>query len=160
LTIDNGVADVNITGDGSTPTPFTPLGSVPPASASHLRWSTISANLSSANILVTTVGSPASPGQNGDITVAAGSPDLASPHQLTLQASGMISLGGGILNSTAGGSLVLEAQGSTAGTAISQSAGIIQVESLTIKAPAGLASLSQLNHVSKLNLEVGAAGFN
>jgi filamentous hemagglutinin family protein len=92
LVIDNGT-NQNINGSS----PF-----VPTASPSELTWATIQTNLGLGDVTVTTSGSPASAGQNGDITVAAASLDLASANKLTLSAVGTLYINYAITNSGGG----------------------------------------------------------
>lgn len=105
LTIDN-TANQNINGSS----PFVPSGT-----PSQLTWATIQSALGSGNVIVDTTTSP-NDSQLGNITVAAGNTDgagpgdLASAHQLTLQAAGSLNVNGAIVNSAAG-NLVFNAQG-------------------------------------------------
>jgi filamentous hemagglutinin family protein len=92
LVIDNG-SNQNINGSS----PFVPTGS-----PSELTWATIQTNLGLGDVTVTTSGSPAAAGQNGDITVAAASPDLASANKLTLSAVGTLYIDATITNSGGG----------------------------------------------------------
>ena len=67
-----------------------------------LTWATIATNLGLGNVVVTTAGSPATAGQNGDITIAAASPDLASANKLTISAVGTLYINFGITNNSGG----------------------------------------------------------
>ncbi len=77
--------------------PFVPTGN-----PSVLTWATIATNLGLGNVVVTTAGSPATAGQNGDITIAAASPDLASANKLTISAVGTLYINFGITNNSGG----------------------------------------------------------
>ena len=150
LTIDNG-SDNNINGTS----PFIPSGS-----PSELTWATISTALGSGNVIVTTVGSPNSGGEHGDVTVAAAPAGLNTGNQLTIQAAREIVFNAGIQNAGAG-TLALDAQGANGGVAISQTAGTLQFNTLHVNAPAGSVSLNQGNSVGVLQVSAagGAVGF-
>jgi filamentous hemagglutinin family protein len=154
LTIDNG-SDANVTATS----PFEPSGTAPVTS--ELTWATITGagGLGGGNVVVTTTAGTDS-GANGDITVGAASPDLATANSLTIDAAGEIILNAGIKN-TGTGTLVLDAEGANAGVAINQTAGTLQVNTLQVTAPMGSVNLNQGNAVNFLNVTSagGAVGF-
>jgi filamentous hemagglutinin family protein len=90
-------------------TPFAPTGA-----ASTLSVSTLATALDSADVVVTTVGSPDTGAEEGDITVAS-SIGWFSSNKLTLQAAGAITINDSVNIQTFDGSLAL-----TAGTGITQ----------------------------------------
>ena len=101
ITINNGGADVNVSGA----TPYTPAA----IGASSIQWSTIKTALGTGNVEVTTAGSPATAGNVGDITIGAASGDLTSANNLALTAAGNVLVNNAISNSTANGSLTMKA---------------------------------------------------
>jgi fibronectin-binding autotransporter adhesin len=86
LTIDNGT-NTNVSGNGYS-TPFVPSGS-----PSILTWGSISAALAQGNVTVTTLGSPATTGDLGNINITDGTTTaLNSSDKLTLDAAGSITI--------------------------------------------------------------------
>jgi hypothetical protein len=90
----------------------------PTGSPSVLSTTTLQTQLGGANVVVTTVGSPNSPGEHGDITVAA-AVSWATGNSLTLNAAGSIAIDAAITGSSPSSVLALNSAGS-----ITQSAAI------------------------------------
>ena len=154
LTIDN-TSDQAVTAS----TPFTPSGSPPPALNSHLTWATLTGagGLGGGDVIVTTVGSPNSSGQQGDITVAAASPDLATGNQLKLQAAGAIKINAAIQN-TGSGTLVLESQGIGANGGIALAAPITLAGNLNLNVTGAGAAVSGSSLVTANTLTLSGVG--
>ncbi|MDA0591127.1 MAG: hypothetical protein O2820_21955, partial [Planctomycetota bacterium] len=111
LTINNG-ADQNVKED--------PANTFGPdlAATTVLTWATIDTALDSANVTVTTVASPDN-GEDGNITIAAASPDLASGNQLSITAAGAIVVNATVTNTGAGAVVLNAANAVTVGATIS-----------------------------------------
>src|SRR5579859_701229 len=135
LTIAN-TATTGVTTTGTSPSPITDTAS---ASPSVLLNSTLNTQLAGSNVTVTTVGSPATAGQTGAITVSA-PVSWSTANSLTLNAAGAIALNATIAGSNSGSALVLNS-----GAAITQTAGgAITVGTLS-GASVGGASLTAAN---------------
>ncbi len=143
LTIDNN-PDLNVT----AATPF-----VPTASPSHLSWGTIDTALGGGAVTVTTVGSPNSGVEVGDITIATASPALNRNNKLTLSAAGAITVNSGstIMNSGTG-DLELDAVGP-----VTINAGITLKGNLSVSG-AGISSSAALVVNGALKTATFAAG--
>src|SRR5262249_41085288 len=127
-------SDSDVSSSGTTT--FTLTGT--PPLTSGLSWATLSTALGNGNVLVTTVGSPNSTGQSGQIVIGSSSPDLNSANTLTIQAAGTITFLASILNSNPSGTLILNAQGEVAANSIAQGAGdTITYANLLVNAPVG-----------------------
>ncbi len=142
LTIDN--LDQNI----NAATPF-----IPTASPSHLSWATIDTALGGGAVTVTTVGSPNSGVEAGNITIAAASPALNRNNKLTLNAAGAITVNSGstIMNSGTG-DLELDAVGT-----VTIDAGITLKGNLSVSG-AGISSSAALVVNGALKTATFAAG--
>lgn len=136
LTISN-TATTGVTTAGTHPVTNTAS-----ASPSVLLNTTLNTQLGGANVVVTTVGSPASAGETGAITVSA-PVAWSTANSLTLNAAGAIAINAAITGSNSGSALVLNS-----GAAISQT-GVITVGTLSGSSVGG-ASLTAANAFNSL----------
>jgi hypothetical protein len=104
-------ATTNVSTTGTNPVTNTPT-----ASPSVLQNTTLNTQLAGASVIVTTVGSPDSPGEHGDITVSA-PVTWSTANTLTLNAAGSITIDAAITGSSAASVLALNSAGTITQTA-------------------------------------------